>query len=260
MSGFFAALPMYDWPEARAETDALWAAIRDQLTVQGIDAPEELARSNADMPPVPGGIRDRAGRLIAPDPAELPPGELDVHVLWRHPGLLFAQACWGPMELGLADHVRVVGQPDYSAFEGGRGEFYSSAVLMRRDGGKGTPAPGDGCAAIPLERLRGRRLAYNGPDSMSGVLALARDLAAAGESLEMFSERFETGSHRASVAAVARGDADACAVDCRSWDLIRRFEPAAQDVQVVGWTARRKGLPYIASLSVPPYRLDFAKA
>ena len=32
------------------------------------------------------------------------------------------------MELGLAEHVRVVGQPSYNGFEGGQGELYSSAM------------------------------------------------------------------------------------------------------------------------------------
>ena len=253
MSEFVAALPMYDWSEVRAGTDALWARIRDALRGQGIDAPERLARRNADMPPVPGGIRDASGRVIAPDPATLPPDELDLHVLWRHPKLLFAQACWGPMELGLAPYVRVVGQPDYSAYEGGQGELYSSAILMRR--GSVEPAI-EGSPAIPLDRLRGMRFAYNGPDSMSGIIALSRDLAALGESLEIFAERMETGSHRASAVAVAEGEADVCTVDCRSWDLIRRFEPLAAAVEAVGWTARRQGLPFISSLSAPSYRLD----
>lgn len=258
MSEFVAALPMYDWLEVRADTDALWSRIRDTLGAQGIDAPERLARRNADLPPVPGGIRDAAGNRIATDPATLPPDELDMQVLWRHPKLIFAQTCWGPMELGLASHVRVVGQPDYSPYEGGEGEHYSSAILMRRLEGEGVPAPADGGMLIPLERLRGRRFAYNGTDSMSGLIALTRDLATRGESPDMFSQTVETGSHRASAVAVAKGEADVCAVDCRSWDLIRRFEPLASEVVVAGWTARRKGLPYIAARSAPPYSLDFA--
>jgi hypothetical protein len=150
MSEFVAALPMYDWAETRAETDALWARIRDALREQGIDAPENLARTNAELPPVKGGIRDAAGQIIAPDPAELPPDSLDMQVLWRHPKLIFTQTCWGPMELGLAEHVRVVGQPDYSAYEGGKGEFYSSVILMRKSGRR-VPAPDDG-RAVELEQ------------------------------------------------------------------------------------------------------------
>lgn len=296
MSEFIAALPMYDWPEVRAETDALWARIRDHLRGEGIAAPDRLVRRNADMPQVPGGIRDEAGRQIAPDPATLPPQELDLHTLWRHPRLLFAQTCWGPMELGLAGHVRVVVQPDYSDFDGGKGEFYSSAILMRREepssrpamdasadrgGGGGTggtqpsprPAPhaapadpsrggegdmappADGSAAIPLDRMRGLRLAYNNHDSMSGIIGLTRDLERQGESLDIFAARIETGSHRASARALAEGRADVCAIDCRTWQLTRRFEPAAAQLRVVGWTARRKGLPYIAARAAPAYEL-----
>jgi ABC-type phosphate/phosphonate transport system substrate-binding protein len=295
MTDFFAALPMYDWPEARAEVDAEWAAIRSRLRAAGIDAPEKLVRRNADMPPVPGGIRDAAGAIVAPDPATLPPDELDFSTLWHHPKLLFGQTCWGPLELELVSNVRIVGQPDYSAYEGGQGELYSSAILMRRNppalsGGwpegpdgagwgsglrqetaergrddpapplRGDPhlegegdvgAPSDGTATIPLGRIRGKRLAFNSHDSMSGILALTRDLAALGEGLDVFSGLVETGAHRASVMAVAEGRADVAAVDCRSWQLIRRFEPKAGAVRVVGWTGRRKGLPYIAALGSP---------
>lgn len=245
-----ASLSMYDWPEMRAEIDAQWMAIRDVLRAAGIDAPEALTRRNADLPPVPGGIKGASGAVVSPDPATLPPDDLDVHSMWRHPALLFAQTCWGPMELGLRDDVQVIGQPDYSDCEGGEGAFYSSAILARR-GGIDVAAPADGAALLPLEAMRGARFAYNGPDSMSGIIALTRDLGALGESLDIFSAQLETGSHRASIAAVARGEADICTVDCRSWQLANRFEESASAVSAIGWTARRPGLPYICSRSVP---------
>ncbi len=87
---------------------------------------------------------------------------------------------------------------------------------------------------------------------MSGYLALEQDLAALGESLALFSGRVETGGHRASVVAVAQGRADVAAIDCRSWALAQRFEPAARALAVVGWTARRKGLPFITAKATPP--------
>ncbi|MEP9371571.1 PhnD/SsuA/transferrin family substrate-binding protein [Mesorhizobium sp. KR1-2] len=249
MSRFIAALPMYDWPEARAETDAEWARLRDAFRATGVDAPEHLARRNADMPPVPGGIQDAEGNLIAPDPASLPPDEFDLPTLWRHPDLLFAQTCWGPMELGLSQHVQVVGQPDYSAFEGGQGELYSSVLLMRMDEPSGTSV--EGTAHISLDVIRNKRLAYNSDDSMSGIIALTRDLEAMDERLELFSELVETGGHRLSMIAVAEGRADVCAVDCRSWTLARRFEPAAAGLRVVGRTGLRKGLPFIVPAGMP---------
>ena len=238
---------MYDWPEVRDEVDAQWARLRDAFRRRGIDAPQTIVRRNGDLPPVPGGIHDAEGKLIAPDPATLPPNELDYHQLWLHPALLFAQTCWGPMELGLSKQVQVVGQPSYDAYEGGQGELYSSALVMRTGQGPQVRSPADGKALLPLDLIRGKRFTFNSLDSMSGVIALTRDLQAVGESLDIFSSRSESGGHRGSIVAVAEGKADIAAIDCESWALAQRFEPAAQKVAVVGWTARRKGLPYITA-------------
>ncbi|KAI0975587.1 ABC-type phosphate/phosphonate transport system, periplasmic component [Xylaria arbuscula] len=251
MSGFIAALPMYDWPECRAEVDKQWVGLRDRLRDAGVDAPDRLVRRNAEMPSVPGGIRDSEGNIIAPDPATLPPDELDLHTLWRHPSLLLAQACWGPMELGLTRHVEVVGQQDYSNVDGGAAELYSSAVVARRVTDD-APAPRDGKPNLPLEELRGKRLAFNSTDSMSGIISLERDLASLNEDMRIFSERKQSGGHRNSIVAVAEGTADVAAVDCLTWKLAKRFEPSAEALAVVGWTARRKGLPFIASRNVSP--------
>ncbi|MEQ1942829.1 PhnD/SsuA/transferrin family substrate-binding protein [Mesorhizobium sp. VNQ89] len=251
-SSVIAALPMYEWPETRAAIDAEWAALRTRLLDAGIDAPDHLLRRNGDMPPVPGGIRDAMGKVVAPDPATLPTDNLDFQTLWKHPHLLLAQTCWGPLEQGLAEHVVVVGQPSYDGIEGGQGALYSSAILMRRGDGEATASPADGRAVLPLDLMRGVRFAYNGTDSMSGVIALTRDLEAVGENTAIFSERIETGAHRASIVAVTEGRADVCAVDCRSWQIAQLYEPRAADVEVVGWTARRKGLPFITSRHTPP--------
>ena len=252
MSEFVAALPMYDWPEAREETDLQWARLRDKLRMAGFDAPKTLARRNADLPPVPGGMRYADNTVVALDPAILPPDAFDLPALWRHPKLLLAQACWGPMELGLSPFVEVIGQPDYSGFEGGDGIFYSSAILMRRERGRVAATPsGEGRAVLPTGLLLGLKLAFNGRDSMSGYLALERDLGSTGKGMSIFPETIETAGHRTSIKAVAEGGADVCAVDCRSWAMAKRFEPAADALVPVGWTARRKGLPYIASASLP---------
>ncbi|MGX5842021.1 phosphate/phosphite/phosphonate ABC transporter substrate-binding protein [Mesorhizobium sp. ArgA1] len=251
MSELVAALPMYDWPEARGEVDAQWALLRDAFRQKGIDAPRTIVRRNGELPAVPGGIRDAEGKLIAPDPATLPPNELDFHKLWLHPALLFAQTCWGPMELGLSSHVQVVGQPSYDAYEGGHGELYSSALVMRAGEGPELRSPADGKPVIPLALIRGKRFTFNSLDSMSGIIAPTRDLEALGESLDIFASRSESGGHRDSIVAVAEGWADVAAIDCESWALARRFEPAAQKVVVVGWTGMRKGLPFITARTTP---------
>lgn len=225
MSGFIAALPMYDWPERRAEVDAEWALIRDRLRAAGVDAPEALTR------------------------------EREEHDVWRDPNLLFGQTCWGPMNAGIADYVQVVAQPSYDGIEGGQGGNYSSAVVVRREDAPDCAADVASAtgASLPLALMRGRRFVYNNPDSMSGLMGLKRDLEAIGESLAIFSERNETGGHRLSVKAVAEGRADIAVIDCRSWQLAQRYEPvAAGQLRVVGWTAKRTGLPYITAKSTPP--------
>ncbi|TJV44036.1 MAG: phosphate ABC transporter substrate-binding protein [Mesorhizobium sp.] len=251
MSELVAALPMYDWPEVRGEVDAQWTGLRDVFRQRGIDAPSTIVRRNGELPAVPGGIRDAEGKLIAPDPATLPPDKLDFHKLWLHPALLFAQTCWGPMELGLSRHVQVVGQPSYDAYEGGQGELYSSALVMRTGEGPEVRSPADGRALLPLDLIRGKRFTFNSLDSMSGIIAPTRDLEAAGESLDIFSSRNESGGHRGSIVTVAEGRADIAAIDCESWALAQRFEPAARKVVIVGWTARRKGLPFITARTTP---------
>lgn len=251
MSELVAALPMYDWPEVHDEVDAQWVRLRDAFRQQGINAPETIVRRNGDLPPVPGGIHDTNGKLIAPDPAALPPDELDYHKLWLHPALLFAQTCWGPMELGLSNHVQVVGQPSYDAYEGGQGELYSSALVMRTGEGPEARSPADGKAFLPLDLIRGKRFTFNSLDSMSGTIGLTRDLEAQGESLDIFASRSQSGGHRGSIVAVAEGKADIAAIDCESWALAQRFEPAAGKVAIVGWTARRKGLPFITARTTP---------
>nr|WP_306306786.1 hypothetical protein [Nitratireductor aquibiodomus] len=147
MSEWIAALPMYDWPECRQDTDALWQGWRDALRRRGVDAPHALTRTG------------------------------DLQALWRSPNLLLAQTCWGPMEAGLAGHVRVVGQPDYSAYEGGEGAYYSSVIVMRKDvagpemAASDMAAPEDGRARLSPDLMRGERLAYNEALSRSGFLA-----------------------------------------------------------------------------------------
>ncbi len=249
-----AALPMYDWGKVREETDAEWAALRGRLVALGVAAPEKLVRSNADLPPVPGGIQSSNGEQIAPDPASLPPDGLELQALWRHPNLVLAQTCWGPLELGLAEHVTVIGQPDYSVYEGGRDIYYRSAILMhRRTNGADTEVPSDGGPAFNLAELRDLRFAYNGPDSMSGLMALRRDLVAAGaiasevDFEHFWSQMIISGGHRQSVIEVAEGRADVATIDCRTLELSRRFEPAMSEIRIAGWTAERKGLPYIAA-------------
>jgi ABC-type phosphate/phosphonate transport system substrate-binding protein len=95
-----AALPMYDRPELRADTDALWSALRDALRDRGIAAPQTLTR-------------DR-------DPWEV----------WQDADLLFAQTCGLPFRARLHTRVTLVATPDH-ALPGCPPGHYNSVLIAR---------------------------------------------------------------------------------------------------------------------------------
>jgi ABC-type phosphate/phosphonate transport system substrate-binding protein len=96
-----AALPMYDLPELRTATDALWSAIAAALGRMDVDeVPATLTR----------------GR--------------EAYGLWSDPALLLAQTCGYPLTHGLAGKVRPVAVPCYAA-PGCTGPFYCSLLVVR---------------------------------------------------------------------------------------------------------------------------------
>ena len=81
MSEFVAALPMYDWPEVRGRGRRRnGRGLRDALRQAGIDAPRDARRAAmATCRRCRAASAMLTGKLIAPDPATLPPDELDFH-------------------------------------------------------------------------------------------------------------------------------------------------------------------------------------
>lgn len=100
-SGGVAALPMYDWPEIRDETDALWSAIRRELERRRIAAPQVLARAG------------------------------DAEALWTDPSLLLSQTCGYPYATRLVDRVTLIATPDYALPGAEPGRYYSVLVARR---------------------------------------------------------------------------------------------------------------------------------
>jgi ABC-type phosphate/phosphonate transport system substrate-binding protein len=98
-----ASLPMYDLPEARAATDALWQGLAAAFRRQGMaEVPARLWRG--------------------PRPESL----------WLDPRLLLSQTCGYPLTRTLAGRVRLVATPCY-AVPGCTGSRYRSAMLVRAD-------------------------------------------------------------------------------------------------------------------------------
>jgi ABC-type phosphate/phosphonate transport system substrate-binding protein len=91
-----ASLPMYDLPEVRASTDALWIALAQAYGVSG-----ELTR----------------GANLIPH--------------WRSPDMLFSQTCGYPFTHELAGQLTYVATPNYKA-DGCEGPLYRSIIFARQ--------------------------------------------------------------------------------------------------------------------------------
>jgi ABC-type phosphate/phosphonate transport system substrate-binding protein len=156
--------------------------------------------------------------------------------LWQHPRLLLAQSCGYPLVAFLGDSVRVVATPRYRA-PGCCGSSYRSAIIVR--------------AASAVERLielRGGRCAVNDPTSNSGMNLLRATIAPLAGGRPFFGAMLHSGSHRRSVAMVGADEADVAAIDCVTFEHLRRTEPLfAAAVRVIAWTVASPGLPLVTA-------------
>jgi ABC-type phosphate/phosphonate transport system substrate-binding protein len=170
-----------------------------------------------------------------------PPGE----ALWLARDLLLAQTCGYPLTHGLAGRVRLVAAPRYRIPDI-EGPYYYSHILVREDSG-----------ATTLEDLRGARAAYNGKDSQSGYSALRLALAPLARDGRFLGAALESGAHLASMAMVAEGEADLCAVDAVICKLAARHEPwRVEGLRVIAISEQAPNLPYITAGSADDLLID----
>ena len=117
-----------------------------------------------------------------------------------------------------------------------------------------------GARGIDPFQTPGLRFAYNDHRSQSGLAAWLSGVREAGGLLPQNIVPVHTGSHRASIQAVAEGHADLAAIDAVTFELARRHEPAAKRVTVLARTPETPGLPYITSAAFAERREDICCA
>ncbi len=207
MSARIASLPMYDFAELRTAHDTLWQALSNALIDSGIrEVPSQLTR-------------------------DLPHREV-----WRHPALLFGQACEYPIAASFGEVLTLVATPRYSA-PGCDGAFYRSAIIVRADD-----------SADTLAELRGRRCVVNEMDSNSGMNLLRAAVAPLARGTSFFGSLQLSGSHRQSVELIAHDEADVAAIDCVTFAHLQQLYPAlVQKVRILGWTPPSPSLPFVTS-------------
>jgi ABC-type phosphate/phosphonate transport system substrate-binding protein len=247
-------VPERRWRDARTlgatELEALGAgALADAGPVAALamyDLPELMEANDRLWASIAERLRASG---IADVPARLTRGPAP-EAVWAAPGLLLAQACGYPYMKALRSHAALVATPQYEA-AGCEGPFHRSAIVVR----KGQPAAG-------LAEMRGARLALNGPTSGSGMNLLRAAVAPHAQRRPFFASVAVTGSHLASVEAIAAGAADLAAIDAVTWAHLETFRPGLTGgLRVLGWTDRSACLPLItARTSGPQLRAALVEA
>ena len=181
-----------------------------------------------------GGVAARLRTAGLEDVPERLDGTRPLDEIWRDPSLLLAQTCGYSLMTTLTGVVIPVAAPVY-AWPGCQGATHCSFVVVPA----GEPFAG-------LVDLRGRRAAMNGRDSNSGMNLLRHAVAPLAVDGRFFGEVIETGSHLASLASVARHEADVAAIDCVTFGLARKHRPElVAGVRAIAETAKSPSLPFV---------------
>ena len=187
-------------------------------------------------------LRDQG---ISEVPAQLTRGDLAED--WRR-SLLLGQRC-GYELVRHREDLTLVATPVYAAAHC-EGPDYRSAFVVSAS----SPAES-------LADLRSGVCVINGRASHSGNTALRHALAPLAEGQAFFSEVLESGAHATSLAWIREGRADITAVDCVTFGLVKKHEPAAvEGLRVLATSAPAPGLPYVTRGAAEPELLARLRA
>ena len=154
--------------------------------------------------------------------------------------LLFSQTCGYPLETIFAGQAVRLGTPCY-AVPGSDGPTHCGLFIV--------PA---GSTARELRDLRGRVFLFNNRHSNSGMNLPRRALADIADGHPFFAKVIETGSHPGNLDRIARGEADATAVDNVTYAFWRRYRPgAARQVRILATTPPSPAIPFVTSVATP---------
>jgi ABC-type phosphate/phosphonate transport system substrate-binding protein len=196
-----------------------------------------------------GFLRDHLRQAGLDDVPDRLDGEIAHHAAWLDSRLILAQTCGFPFVKHLKDRVRLVATPVYAA-PGCDGPNMCSVIVTRR---QHAPANLAACAGL--------RVAINEPGSNSGYNLLRAAVAPLAGGRPFFAGVVETGGHLASLDAVRGHQADLAAIDCITFDLLKRHAPdRLEGLFVLGRTPSGPNLPFITRLSASDTELAALRA
>ena len=178
------------------------------------------------------GLRDRG--IAAPDGLD---HGIDHMESWAHPDLVLGQICNLPYRAMFNGRVTLIGTADYGV-DGCPPGHYRSVFVVRSD-----------CTAKTPKDLASQCFAYNELLSQSGYGAPQLWAQAQGFQFENVTK---TGSHRASIAAVAEGRADIAAIDAHTWWIEQAENPQTAKLKAIGHTTATPAMSFITRKGQDP--------
>lgn len=173
------------------------------------------------------GVQDVPDDLVNPH---------DLPAFWSNPNLIFGQTCGYPLTHKLCGEAELIATPCYDV-KGADGPRYGSAIIVAHSS-----------SLKKLTDAKNHVAAINGYDSNTGMNLFRVSLARAGARGAFFSKIIVTGSHRASVDAIIRGEADIASIDIVSLAHFNRFDPElSSKIRIIVDTPKTPGLPFITS-------------
>ena len=148
--------------------------------------------------------------------------------------LFVGQTCGFPLVIS-SESFQVVGIPQY-AVKGSHDCFYRSAVIVHKDSN-----------IYSLQDVRDMpiRIAVNSRTSCSGCLMMA---ATFGKTILDLATIKYTGAHEISIRHISENICDLAAIDCVTFELLRKYRPeAVHNIRVIGYTLACPALPYVTS-------------
>ncbi len=209
---------MYDWPETATGWDAFWYLVRAELSKAGIEASPELRRDD------------------------------DPWGMWRDPALILGQTCGWPYVSALRGKVVPLARFDFGLPSDSPGHYHSVFIAPTDTLGQ-VRSPRD---LAPIVADASTVVAINAADSQSGFRVWGECFE---EPWVLPADRLLlTGSHRASIRAVAEGRAGLAAIDAVTWQIALAHEAAAREVAVVAQSADVPGLPLVMATGLAEHR------
>ena len=149
---------------------------------------------------------------------------------------LFTQTCGYLLYTTARDQFTILGAPVYDV-PGCSGPLHRSFIVVRET-----------ATAQQPEDLRGGRFAINESGSNSGMNLPRLFFAPLAREGRFFGSTVVTGSHAASAELVSDGGADAAAIDCVTFALLKRYRPeAVRRLRILAQTAATPAPPFVTA-------------